>query len=167
MTASPDRNAQSIGLIIGMAVCTSMLRLGIVLANTLVLWRVYGRAKVLKERLEITRIKPDLVVSNGDVLRGLAFQHYLVGAAVWLVSSLLAMLILYHFLLPPGLKRTLKERRTNTPGIIGTVWAFALFVLVVALLPLSAALTLALFSVICAVSWAWRDAPSSQRTSQL
>jgi hypothetical protein len=89
MNSLQDPNAQSIGLVIWKAVCTATLRLSMVVANTLALWRVYGRARVLREHLQITRIKPQLVVSNGDVLRGLTFQHYVTGAAIWLASSFL------------------------------------------------------------------------------
>lgn len=156
MHAPASRNAQSLWLIICMAVGTAMLRLSTVLANTLVLWRVYGRTRALREHLQITRIKPELVVSNGDVLRGLSFQHYLIDAGIWLLSSFLVILIVYRFLLPLGLQRILNQRRTNAPGSIGIVCALGLFVFVVALLPLSAALMLAFFSLLFALSWAWR-----------
>ena len=156
MPLSRDRDSQSVWLIIVMAVATAVLRLSIVSADTLVLWRAYGRAKVLREHLEITKAKPELVVSNGDVLRGLAFQRYLIAGAIWLATTLLVVLILYRFLLPAGVQRMLKQARTNAPGSVGAIWALVLFVLVAAVLPLSAAVTVALFSLIFALSWAWR-----------
>jgi multisubunit Na+/H+ antiporter MnhG subunit len=163
MSSSLDRNAQSVWLILCMAIGTAMLRLSIMLANTLVLWHVYGRTRVVREHLQITKSKPELVVSNGDILRGLTFQHYLIGAAIWVVISFLAILILYRFLVPTELRRILKQTKANTPGSLGTLWALGLFVFVAALLPLAAALTLALFSVACAVWWAWRDALAAGR----
>ena len=162
MIALRERDAQSAWLIIVMAVATAMLRVSMLLANTIVLWHVYGRARVLREHLEITKIKPELVVSNGEVLYGLAFGRYAIGAACWLVTTVLAALILYRFLLPAGLRETLRSAPSNAPGIIATIWALLLFVLVGAVLPLSAALTCAGVSVLFALTWAWhsREIPS-------
>lgn len=154
--SSRDRDAQSVWLIICMAVATAALRLSIVLANTLVLWRVYGRARVLREHLRITSSKPELVVSNGDVLRALAFQRYVTGVVIWLVISFLVMAMLHRLVLPPGLQRMLKHAKANRPGSLGTLWALGLFLLVGAVLPLPAALTLALVSLVVALSWARR-----------
>lgn len=156
MQSSRFRDAQSVWLIICMAVATAALRLSIVLANALVLWRVYGRARVLREHLQITSSKPELVVSNGDVLRALTFQHYVTGVAIWLVISVLVITMLHRRVLPPGLQRMLKHAKANSPGSLGTLWALGLFLLVGAVLPLPAALTLALVSLVVALSWARR-----------
>ena len=156
MTTIRDRDAHSVWLIVVLAVATGMLRLSVMAADTLVLWRVYGRERVLREQLAITRTKPELVVSNGDVLHGHAFPHFAVGAAIWLVATFLVVLTLYRLALPAKVQRTLKSARSNTPGGGAIIWALVLSVLVVAVLPLSAGLTLAAASVLLALSWAWR-----------
>ena len=156
MIAPRERDAQSVWLIILMAVATAMLRVSMLLANKVVLWHVYGRARVVREHLKITRIKPELVVSNGEVLYGLAVGHYAIGVACWLVTTVLAALILYRLLLPAGVQESLRTARSNAPGFVATVWALLLFVLVGAVLPLPAALTCAGVSVLLALSWAWQ-----------
>jgi hypothetical protein len=156
MRTSPNRSAQSVWLIVCMSVATGILRLSIMLADTLVLWRVYGRTRVATEHLRITRTKPDLVVSNGDILHGVAFEHYLLGAGIWLLASLVVLTLIYRSLVPPALQHLLERTRENAPGAVGILCALCLFVLVVVLLPLSAALLVALFSSALALSWAWR-----------
>lgn len=155
-TAPREQDAHSVWLIIVMAVATAMLRVSMALANAVVLWRVYGHARVVREHLEITRIKPELVVSNGEVLYGFALGHYAIGGAIWLVTTFLAALILYRFLLPAGMRLILGTARSNTPGILAIIWALALFLLVGAVLPVSVAIAVAGVSVLFALSWAWR-----------
>lgn len=156
MTTIRERDANSVWLIVVLAVATGMLRLSIIFANTLVLWHVYGRSRVLREHLAITSLKPELVVSNGEVLRGQTFPHFATGAAIWLVTTFLVALSLYRFVLPADVQRTLKYARSNVPGGMAIVWGFGLCILVAAVLPLSAALTLAAVSALLALSWAWR-----------
>lgn len=156
MRSSSNRNAQSIWLIVFVAITGVAARLSVVLANTLILWRVYGRDRVAREHLQIMRDKPDLVISNGEVLRGFGFQHYLLAAGSWLVLSCLAMLIVYRALLPQGVRYILKNSHDNTPSRIGAVCALGLFLLVPVLLPFAAAVALAVVSLILALSWAWR-----------
>lgn len=89
---SADESARSVWLVSFMAVTTSALRIAIWAGNEITLWQLYGRERVTREHLQITRIKPKLLVSNGDVLAGIGFYHYLIScdmasARYWFTAS--------------------------------------------------------------------------------
>jgi hypothetical protein len=154
-----DKDLGSIRLISVMAVVTAMLRLSIAAANTVMLWLRYGYEVVRRDHLTIAKVKPEIVVSNGDVLYGTSLRHYAIGVSIWLLSSVSLLLVLYKYVLPIRLRRELEASRTNTVGAVGALWAVGLFFLVPGLFPLGAAMTLALLSLLFALHWAWRAAP--------
>jgi len=128
----------SIWLVICVAICISTLRLSMALANEMVLWRAYGQARVAREHLQITQVKPQLVVSNGDTLYGQTFAHYVIGMCFWLAISFVTLLVCYKCLLPQRFRRELMGSAANQTGRrLALPWAASAIVLFmsVALLP--------------------------------
>lgn len=154
---SIGESVRSVWLVVFMAVATSALRIAIESANWITLWYLYGRATVAHDHLRITRIKPQLVVSNGDVLRGIGFYHYLVGVAIWLPLAVGLMMLIYYTLLPKRHQEVL-QRKEQTQGVraVSIIWVLALFFLVTGLLPIWLALAVAAASVVAALIWAHR-----------
>lgn len=74
-----------IGLIALHLGCT---RLGLKVAEQVVLRAEYGSDTVHAEHLRIVSVKPTLQVSNGDRLEEWSFVHFLISAGVWVVSLL-------------------------------------------------------------------------------
>lgn len=151
-----DKDRSSILVISFMSVATAMLRLSIAAANTVVLWLRYGYGVVRRDHLTVMKIKPELVVSNGDVLYGTSFLHYGIGVTIWLLSSTSLLLVLYKCAFPKRFRLELESSRANTVGAVGALWAIGLFFLVPGLFPLGAAMMLALLSLLFALQWAWR-----------
>jgi hypothetical protein len=85
-------------LVIFMVSALSMLRIAIWSASRIVLLQVYGRERVVREHLQLVKFKPQLVVSNGDALWGRGFEHYLIGVAIWLPSTILIFLTAWKLL---------------------------------------------------------------------
>ena len=92
------------------------------------------------DHLRIIKIKPELVVSNGDVLRGYGFYHYLVGMAIWLPLTVGLLMLIYYTLLPLECREALRtggNRRAENAQrmtVFALVWVLALFFLVVSLI---------------------------------
>ena len=80
-------DSDSFPLILWASVCLTMLRLCLEAAAWLVLWQVYGRQTVAGLHLSMVRIKPELVVSNGDVLRGFGPLHFFYGVGLWIPTT--------------------------------------------------------------------------------
>lgn len=146
----------SIWLVSCVAVATATLRLSILAANAAVLWHVYGYEIAEREHLRITAVKPELLVSNGDILYGMNFFHYAVGVTLWLLCSVALLSLFYRYLLPVTFRREFGAHRTNAVGALGAVWAVGLFLSVLGWLPLGAAMAAAILSLVFAAKWAWR-----------
>ena len=156
-TVSIGESVRSVWLVIFMAVATSALRIAIGVANWITLWHLYGEATVAHDHLRIIKIKPQLVVSNGDVLRGIGFYHYLVGVAIWLPLAFGLMLLIYYTLLPTRHREVLQRREQNqSVRGVAIIWILALFFLVTGLLPIWPALAVAAASLAAALIWARR-----------
>jgi hypothetical protein len=154
------KSVRSLWLVIFMAVCTASLRVSNWAASEITLLYLYGRATVAHDHLRITRMKPQLVVSNGDVLRGIGVYHYLVGVAIWLPLAIGLLLLIYYKLMPKWQQAIMQVRERNqTVNATAMAWALALFFLVSGLLPMWAALALAAASVVAATIWAWKLEP--------
>lgn len=153
----------SLVLVIWMAAVMSALRLAIWVASELILWHLYGRTTVERLHLRIVKIKPELVVSNGDVLRGFGFYHYLIGVAIWLPLAIALLSFIFQRLLSKRHQEMLQRkndwgRQMNAFAVLG---ALALFFLIGGLLPLSVALSLGGVTVICGSIWARKIQDSS------
>jgi len=161
--SAPEEQAPSIRdgvrsawLVIFMAVAASSLRIAIWASNVITLWYLYGRATVERDHLRIVRVKP-LVVSNGDVLRGIGGYHYFVGVVIWLPLAFALMSLIGYTLLPKRHREALQAKEQSQGGsAVAVIWALVLPILVTAVLPMWAALTLAAGSVAAALIWARR-----------
>lgn len=149
------REANTPWLIICVAVAMAMLRLSIVAADAIVLSTVYGAAAA-REHLRIVGHKPELVVSNGDVLQGWGFRHYSIAVGLWLAASLFVLSLCWRFLLPRGFQDATARDRTNRTTTLGLLWALSLFFLAGGALPLGPALAFAALSLAAALWWARR-----------
>ncbi len=153
--ASTRESVRSVWLVIFMAVCTSTLRIAIWAAGEITMLYLYGWAAVARDHLHITRMKPQIVVSNGDVLPGIGFYHYSVGVVIWLPLAFGLMTLIYYTLLPKWQQALMQVRERNQRvSAVALVWVLALFFLVSGLLPMGAAMALAAASVTAALIWA-------------
>ena len=88
-------------LVIWLVITLSMLRIASWVSCEILLLHVYGWARVSREHLQLTRLKPLLVVSNGEVLPNSPAVHYLIGVALWLPSAFLLFLLAFKLLPQP------------------------------------------------------------------
>jgi len=164
MDIKSDRDAKllrekvrSVLFLIGVAGATSTLRIAIWAASMITLWYTYGPATVSRQHLRITRMRPELLVSNGDVLWGRSFYHYLISVGIWLPLACGVLLLIYYKFVPKRV-RDLYELSQRTEGSIwpiAQIWGIVLFFLV-GLLPAAPALAVAAVSVVVALLWARR-----------
>jgi hypothetical protein len=158
--ASTRESVRSVWLVIFMAVCTSTLRIASWAANEITLLYFYGWAEVAHDHLRITRIKPQIVVSNGDVYRGIGFYHYSVEVMIWLPLAIGLITLIGYTLLPKWQLALMQVRERNrTVSAVALVWVLALFFLVSGFLPMGPAMALAAASLGAALIWA-RKIPS-------
>jgi hypothetical protein len=150
--------AVSVCLVIWMAVATSTLRIAIWAAGEIVLWQAYGRERVVREHLSVTRMRPQLVVSNGDVLWGRSFYHYLISVAIWLPLSVSLLLSVYYRLVPNPIRQAFEvpKRKEESVPVVALLWMLVVFFLVPGLLPVGPALAVGFGSVAAALIWARR-----------
>lgn len=123
MTSANPENRASIFVLVFVAVASFLVRLCYYAAGALLLIWVYGCDRVLQEHLSIVKHKP-IVVSNGDILYGRGFQHYLIAMPMWLVSTIVCLLLIQK-LLPPSERAALKGRYTvSGPAVLMIVALF-------------------------------------------
>lgn len=152
-TGDVGQKARAVQFVIWIAVTVALLRLCIWISAEILLLRTYGRARVFSEHLHLVKIKPDLIVSNGDVLWGKGFQHFLISGVMWLPAALFAMIAISS-LLPQWCRDGWKGSERSIGGL-GLVFGLGLF-FVIFLLPLPGALSLATLVVIGTLAWARR-----------
>lgn len=141
-------------LVICVAVAMAMLRLSIIAADAIVLSSVYGAA-VSRDQLRIVGRKPELLVSNGDVLHGWGFRHFVIAGGLWIIASFLLLLLCWRFLLPARFREATVRVHARTTSL-GLVWVLSLFFLGAGVLPLGVALAFDALSLAAALWWAWR-----------
>ncbi|MGA2345554.1 MAG: hypothetical protein ABSF93_06080 [Candidatus Sulfotelmatobacter sp.] len=156
-TSSMRQGVRDAWLVTFMAVAASSLRIAIWAANAITLWHLYGQATVDRDHLRIVKIKPQLVVSNGDVLRGIGGYHFFIGVIIWLPLTFALMSLIYYTLLPKRHREALQAKEQSQGGsAVAVIWALALPILVTAVLPMWAALSVGAGSVAAALIWARR-----------
>jgi hypothetical protein len=106
--------ADSLMMLMGFSIITGALRFALWSANWITLWYLYGWATVQHDHLRIVRIKPELVVSNGDVLKGIGAYHYFVGVAIWLPVAFGLYLPIFYKLVPPRIQALTTQRRRQS-----------------------------------------------------
>jgi hypothetical protein len=155
--AASRESVRSAWLVIFMAVCTSTLRIASWAGGEIMLLYFYGWAAVVRDHLHITRMKPQIVVSNGDVLPGIGFYHYSVEVVIWLPLAFGLITLICYTLLPKWQLAFMRVRERNQRvSAVVLVWVLALFFLVSGLLPMGDAMALAAASVAGALIWAWK-----------
>ena len=155
--ASTRQSVRSVWLVIFMAVGTSTLRIANWAADEITLLYFYGWPAVAHGHLHITRMKPQIVVSNGDVLPGIGFYHYSVEVVIWLPLAFGLITLICYTLLPKWQLAFMRVRERNQRvSAVVLVWVLALFFLVSGLLPMGDAMALAAASVAAALIWAWK-----------
>ena len=102
--AATSKNAGSAALVVFVTIATGLQRLCYEASNIILLVWIYGPDRVSAQHLSIVKHKPDLVVSNGDILYGKSFVLYLTGVVMWLTLT---------FILLPVAFRLLPERERN------------------------------------------------------
>jgi hypothetical protein len=146
--------AQSLYLILSIAMVTGALRVATEAAKWITLWHSYGWARVEHDHLRVVGIRP-LVVSNGDVSREMSDYCFSVGLAIWLVSLFGLMYAVNHKLLPPQFQLILREKAATSMGlrIAVRICALSVAILVGGFLPLTEALMLSFVTAAGALIW--------------
>jgi hypothetical protein len=88
-------------LVMWLVITLTMLRIASWASGQILLIHAYGGERVSREHLQLKRLKPLLVVSNGDVLPISPFVHYLIGVAIWIPSSILLLMLAFKLLPQP------------------------------------------------------------------
>jgi hypothetical protein len=88
-------------LLIWLVITLSMLRIASWVSGQILLIHAYGWERVSREHLQLAKLKPLLMVSNGDALPTSPFVHYLIGVAIWLPSAVLILLLAFKLLPQP------------------------------------------------------------------
>jgi hypothetical protein len=133
-------------LVIFMVIAMSMFRIASWAAGRIILLLAYGRTRVSREHLELVKIKPQLLVSNGDVLWNKGFEHFLIGQTIWIPTTCL-LLVLAWKLLPEPYHDAMQQNKTyvgwSLAAAILLFFAMAWFPLKL-ILPLAAGLLVVL-----------------------
>jgi hypothetical protein len=110
-------------LVIWLVVTLSVLRIASWVSGQIILIYVYGWGRVSREHLQMARLKPLLVVSNGDVLPYSPFVHYLIGVAIWMPSAIL-LLVMAFKLLPLPYHHAMKGGAYASWSILSIIFLF-------------------------------------------
>src|SRR5437016_9585456 len=123
-------------LVIFAASATGGIKIGLVAADAIILRIIYGADRVAREHLTIVKSKPELVVSNGDVLHSHGFVHFLI-TLVLFMSLGAAAIIVGSQMLPRPMRDVLNRSQQRPRGqeegpgclplVIGVPLAIVLF----------------------------------------
>lgn len=145
-------------LIIFILICLTALRIAIWTSNTILLWLAYGRERVAREHLHIVKIKPQLVVSNGDVLWHKTFEHFLIGSLIWIPLSMAVFLLVWKFLPEPDRVAT-QQGTYSSWSILAVIFLFFTAFLV----PLNFTLLIAALAIAALLISAWTSARAARQ----
>ena len=120
-------DSDSAAFIVWASVSLTVLRLSLEVSNRLILWQVYGRRTVSANHLALVSVKPQLVASNGDVLRGFGPIHYLYGVALWIPTTIAALILLGRYVAPCWWREASTNPRKMKPGAVGVVATLLMF----------------------------------------
>jgi hypothetical protein len=149
--AAATKNSGSAALVVFVTVGTILARLSFEASSIILLVWTYGRDRVHGEHLRIVKYKPDMLVSNGDVLYGKGSALYLMCLVIWLASFIVIFLLAVR-MLPPGERNALERPSKTLPP--ATVIAVGLF-FALGRLPLTYSALLAACALAGAFAWAW------------
>ena len=142
--------------IVFFGVISSAFRLSTEAVNKVVLWQRYGYTRVVRERLAIVKVTPELVVSNGDVLAEMTSRHHAFATIAWFALSACCLMLIYRFILPGAHKERLRQRCFRSSAPIGLVCGPVLFLLIAGILPLTPAFLLGALTTIVGLVWVRR-----------
>lgn len=151
-------DSDSAAIIVWASVALTVLRLSLEASNRLILWQVYGRRAVVANHLWLVRAKPELVVSNGDVLRGFGPIHYFYGVALWIPATIAVLVLLVRYAAPRWWREASANPRKMKPGAIGVVATLLMFFTIPGL-PLVQALTLGGLAAMAGLWWLRNSVP--------
>ena len=123
-------------LMIFAASATGGIKIGLIAADAIILRIVYGADRVAREHLTIVKTKPELVVSNGDVLHSHGFVHFIITAVLFMSLGATAIIVSSQMLPRPmrdALNRSHQRPRGQEEGpgclaiAIGAPLAIVLF----------------------------------------
>jgi hypothetical protein len=123
-SANPESRI-SLSVVVFVTVGTILARLCFYAAGIILLIWTYGRDRVLREHLSIMKYKPQIIVSNGDVLLGQRNLATSIGALMWLVSTFVCLLLVQR-LLPRSERDALRRKHTavSTPALLVVIALF-------------------------------------------
>ena len=151
--AAANKNSRSAAVVIFVTVGTILARLSFEASSIILLVRTYGRDRVFGQHLKIVKYKPEMLVSNGDILYGKGPDLNAITFVIWLVSFFLILLLALR-MLPAGARNALKgrQRQTFSPGAVIAVGGLFL---ALGRLPLASSAVLAACALAGAYAWAW------------
>jgi hypothetical protein len=147
------KGRDSAAVIVWASICLTALRVSLEAANRLVLWRVYGSTVVARQHLSMVRIKPVLMVSNGDILRGWGFIHFLFGISLWIPVSVGVLIVVFKYATPQWWREQRESGGKTSPGAVGIVATLVMFVCIPGKLGFVPAMALGLSAAILGLSW--------------
>ncbi len=131
-----------------------MLRFSLETSNRLILWQVYGWEAVKRDHISIVSIKPLLVVSNGDVLRGMGPIHFFYGIGLWIPLTFAILMPVLKYAAPDWWRRVSNAPRwTPQPRAIGIIVLLILFFAIPGFLPALPALSLGIVASLAGLFW--------------
>jgi len=149
-------------VIVWASVVLSVMRFSLETSNRLILWQAYGWQKVQRDHLSLVRFKPQLVVSNGDVLRGMGPTHFLYGIGLWIPLTFAILVPLLKYAAPDWWSRVACARRwTPQPGVIGIIALLIMFFAIPGFLPAIPALSLGVLATTAGLFWLRRGSQNT------
>jgi hypothetical protein len=145
------KSGGSAALVVFVTVGTIMARVSFEVSSIILLVSTYGRDQVFAQHLRIVKYKPDMLVSNGDVLYGKGFILYIIGLVIWLASFFVIFQLAMR-MLPPAERNALERPYKTFPptALIAVGLFFAL-----GQLPLTYSALLGATALAGAFAWAW------------
>jgi hypothetical protein len=124
LTTKQNESLRGRFLVVWLVVTLSMLRIASWVSGQIILFLTYGRERVFREHLQIVRVKPQLVVSNGDLLLNRSFEHYLIGVVIWIPSTTLLLFLAWK-LLPKPYQEVMRQQGSPAGwSILSTIILF-------------------------------------------
>ena len=159
-------DSDSAAFIVWSSVVSCVLRVSLEVSNWLVLWQVYGRRTVAASHLSIVSMKPELVVCNGDVLRGFGPLHYMYGVGIWIPSTIAILIPLVRYGAPRWWAYAMANPRRMRPRALGIIVALVMFFCVPGLPSLPAVLSLSALAAAGGLWWLRNSVPQADPFSQ-
>jgi hypothetical protein len=130
-------------LVVWLVITLSMLRIAWWVSSQIILIHVYGWGRISRDHLQMAKLRPLLVVSNGDVLPTSPFIHYLIGLAIWIPSAVLLVVLAFKLLPQPYREAMKGGAYAGWSTVLAIILFFALIMLPLKLALLCACLLLA------------------------